>query len=115
MFCPNCFYEYKEGVKKCPDCNIDLVTEDPIKDDGEGDLPDFKVAELCDIDNEIEVQILRDMLTQEGIYSFFRSNVLPHTNVALGFFARKKYGTIIVNLEDLEKAREVLNDFRAGR
>ncbi len=25
MFCPNCKYEYKPGIEKCPDCGADLV------------------------------------------------------------------------------------------
>ena len=37
MFCPQCLYEYKADVKTCPDCNIALVDEDPITDDGQGD------------------------------------------------------------------------------
>lgn len=112
MFCPNCLYEYTEGIKECPDCKAALVAEDPMTDDGEGDLPDIKVAELTDLDNEIQVQILRDMLTQDGIYSFFRSNLLPHSGISLGFFNTKKFGTVIVNAEDLEKAKEVLENFR---
>jgi hypothetical protein len=113
VFCPNCLYEYQPGVTKCPDCGVDLVNEDPIKDDGEGDLPDIRVAELTDVNNDMEAQILRDMLTQEGIYSFLRTNLLPHSNVALGFFKQPKYGTIIVNKEDLEKAKEILKDFNS--
>ena len=113
MFCPNCLYEYKDGLTKCPDCGADLVKDDPIKDDGEGDLPDIRVAELTDVNNEMEAQILRDMLTQVGIYSFLRTNVLPHTNVTLGFFSQRKYGTVIVNKEDLEKAKEVLKDYKS--
>jgi hypothetical protein len=25
MFCPNCKYDYKPGIEKCPDCGADLV------------------------------------------------------------------------------------------
>jgi hypothetical protein len=112
MFCPKCLYEYEKGIIKCPDCGADLVNENPVEDDGEGDLPDIRTAELAEVANEIEAQILRDMLSQEGIYSFLRTNLLPHTNVALGFFSSRKYGTIIVNYEDLEKAKEALKDFK---
>ncbi len=31
MFCPNCRYEYKSGVVKCPDCGTDLVYALPPK------------------------------------------------------------------------------------
>ncbi len=26
-FCPSCLYEYKEGIKDCPDCGTPLVKE----------------------------------------------------------------------------------------
>jgi predicted nucleic-acid-binding Zn-ribbon protein len=111
MFCPKCLYEYEKGITKCPDCGAGLVAEDPVKESG-GDLPDIRVSELVDVENEMQAQVLRDMLMQDGIHSFLRTNLLPHTNVALGFFSSRKYGTIIVNTEDLEKAKEVLKDFR---
>ncbi len=110
MFCPNCLYEYKEGVTKCEDCGADLVKELPPEE--EGDLPDIEVAELTEVENDIEAEALRGMLTDVGIHSFLRSNILPHSNINLSFFKRKSYGTIIVNKEDLEKAKEVLEDFR---
>jgi predicted nucleic-acid-binding Zn-ribbon protein len=111
MFCPKCLYEYEKGVTKCPDCGSGLVEEDPVKESG-GDLPDIRVSELADVENETQAQVLRDMLMQEGIHSFLRTNLLPHSNIALGFFAPRKYGTIIVNREEMKKAREVLKDFK---
>jgi hypothetical protein len=112
MFCPKCLYEYEKGITKCPDCKVDLVNDDPIKDDEEGDLPDIRVAELTDIDNEVQAQVLRDMLMQEGVHSFLRTNILPHSNITLSFFKEQKYGTIIVDREDIKKAKEVLKEFR---
>ncbi len=112
MFCPNCFYEYKEGIKTCPDCKVELVADNPVDED-ESDLPDIQVAELTEVNNDMESQILRDMLMQEGIHSFMRSNVLPHSRLPLGgLFSSRKYGTIIVNKEDLVKAKEVLKDYK---
>jgi hypothetical protein len=111
MFCPKCLYEYEKGITKCPDCGSLLVEEDPAKED-EGDLPDIRVAEAADVDDDLEAGALRSMLDAEGIHSFLRVNVLPHTNIVLGFFRKKSYGTIIVNREELEKAKKVVEDFR---
>jgi hypothetical protein len=32
-FCPNCRFEYREGVTRCPDCDVVLVNELPPADD----------------------------------------------------------------------------------
>lgn len=111
MYCPNCLYEYKNGITKCGDCGAVLV-DGPLPEEEEGDLPDIEVAELTEVENDVEAGALRAMLTDSGIYSFMRSNILPHSNINLSFFKKKSFGTIIVNKEDLEKAKEVLADFR---
>lgn len=111
MFCPNCLYEYEKGVKNCTDCGADLVAELP-PDDEIAD-PDLETAVLTDVDNDIEADAIRAMLEQEGIYSFLKTNLLPHSGVILsGIFGKNKYGTIIINKEDIEKAKAVLKDYR---
>ena len=111
MFCPNCLYEYKDGVANCEDCGAELVPELPDDEEEEGDLPDIEVVELTQVESDVEAEALRSMLTDSGIHSFMRSNILPHSNINLSFFSKKSYGTIMVNKEDLEKAMEVLEDF----
>ena len=107
MFCPNCFYEYQEGINKCPDCGSELVSELPEEES----LPDAEIAELCEVKDEIESDVIRGMLNDRGIYNFLRSNLLPNSRVSLFFFKPKGIGTIIINKEDLEKAKEVLDDY----
>ncbi|MBU1095944.1 MAG: hypothetical protein CVV23_16115 [Ignavibacteriae bacterium HGW-Ignavibacteriae-2] len=31
MICPNCEYEFIEGITECPDCNIDLISLDDFE------------------------------------------------------------------------------------
>jgi len=109
MFCPNCKYEYKEGIKKCPDCGADLV--DALEEEEDGGMPDAEVAELCEVKDEIESDVIRGMLMDKGIHSFLRSNLLPNSRVTLHFFNPKGFGTIIINKEDLEKGKEILQDY----
>ena len=111
MFCPDCLYEYEKGVIKCPDCGTNLVDELPAEE--EKGLPELETAVLADVDNDMEAEALRAMLDSEGIYSFLRTNTLPHTGIVLaGVFGKQNYGTIIINKEDMDKAKKVLKDFR---
>jgi predicted nucleic acid-binding Zn-ribbon protein len=109
MFCPNCGYEYGKDIKVCPDCGSKLVDKLPEEDQG---TPEMETAELTEVENDMDADVIRGMLEEEGISSFLRTNVLPHSMVVLG--TKKKYGTIIVNKEDLEKAKEVLEDYKKG-
>ncbi len=106
MFCPECLYEYKEGIEKCPDCEARLV--DKLSEDK--GQPHLETAELINVKNEAEAEYIRSVLMDNGIYSFIRSNVLPGSRLA--FFSEKQegIGTIIINREDLEKARKILRD-----
>jgi hypothetical protein len=113
VFCPNCLYEYEKGIKKCPDCGAGLVNELPPDD--EGGEPNLETAELTDVDNDVEADAIRSMLDEEGIYSFLKTNTLPHSGIILaGVFGKQKYGTIVINKEDLDKAKKVLADFRGS-
>ena len=111
MFCPVCLYEYEKGIERCADCGEKLVSELPPED--EGAEPGLETAALTDVDDDIEADVIRSMLDGEGIYSFLRTNILPHSGIILsGIFGKNKYGTIIINKEDLKRAREVLEDYR---
>jgi len=106
MFCPVCLYEYKEGIKKCPDCGAKLVDKLP-EDQGQ---PQLETVELIDVDNDAEAEYIRSVLMDNGIYSFIRSNMLPSSRLAFFSEKQKGIGTIIINKEDLEKARKILED-----
>ena len=63
--CPNCKYEYIEGIVICPDCNTPLVNASELK----------KYPELSEEDwvlvytsfSEIDVDMLRENLESAGI------------------------------------------------
>jgi hypothetical protein len=111
MFCPNCLYEYEKTVKKCSDCGADLVDKLPKEDEGD---PNIEISVLTDVDNDVESDVIRGMLEEKGVYSFLRVNILPSSNIILGgLFGKRKYGTIMVNKEELVKAKEVLEDYRS--
>lgn len=56
-FCPNCRYEYLEGIKVCPDCNLPLVPE----------LIDENWVVVYTSDQEYDVQMMKDALESADI------------------------------------------------
>ncbi len=103
MFCPNCKYQYKHGIIICPDCGEKLVE----KLEEEPKLT-FDTVELCDVEDEFQAQFLIFLLTENSIECFLRENFLSHSRVVLG--EKRKYGTVIVNKQKLEKAEELIKD-----
>jgi len=56
-FCPNCTYEYKEGIKVCPDCGTTLVEE----------LIDQDWVVVYTSDQLYDVQMMKDALESSEI------------------------------------------------
>ncbi|MEI7639991.1 MAG: hypothetical protein WCJ46_00565 [bacterium] len=111
MFCIKCTYEYKEGIKVCPDCGANLetkLTEAPNLG------VNFDSVVLADVENDIEGEILSGMLKENGVECFIRINYLPFTRLAIGnvFSNGAKYGTILVNKEKIAQAKNILKDFK---
>ena len=56
-YCPNCLYEYKEGIKECPDCGATLVAE----------LIDHDWVVVYTSDQLYDVQMMKDALESAEI------------------------------------------------
>lgn len=56
-FCPNCTYEYKEGINVCPDCGTPLVSE----------LIDHDWVVVYTSDQLYDVQMMKDSLESAEI------------------------------------------------
>ena len=56
-FCPNCTYEYKEGIKVCPDCGASLVEA----------LIDHDWVVVYTSDQLYDVQMMKDALESAEI------------------------------------------------
>lgn len=63
--CPNCDYEYVEGVTYCPDCGIALVDESMITKPEDWTEENWEVVYTSGA--EYEVEMIRDNLESAGI------------------------------------------------
>jgi hypothetical protein len=104
MYCPKCKYEYKDEIKKCPDCGAELVEALP----GPEPVKEFDTTVLTRVNSEMDGLILIDLLEEAGIECFLRdfTNVMK---VSLG--KDGAWGDIVVNKEKLAEAKKILEDF----
>lgn len=98
-FCPQCKYEYKSEIVKCPECDIDLVDKlEQLK-------TDTTYVEIYSISNRMEADVIRFILEENNIDYLIRDlgrfPVLPD-------FGRRADLRIAVAEEAEEKARELL-------
>ena len=63
--CPNCDYEYVEGITFCPDCGAQLNDDLKIQEREELTQGDWKVVYTSN--NEYEVEMIKDNLEGAGI------------------------------------------------
>jgi hypothetical protein len=113
-FCPKCRYEYRRGVRECPDCRIELV--DALPSPAPPPQVDLTEVELCTIQNEIHAKLLQGILAREGIPSR-PTPAWPlgpsHAVKALWPIGGGYDDTlrIMVNQPDLAKAKVVYDDY----
>ncbi len=102
-FCPNCRAEYQEGLKKCPDCEADLVDELQ-----EQSPQSINYVLLRTLPSRLYAEMLQEALKKEGIPSIIKSD-----DIAITF---PSYGTtsavpvsIWVPKEDVKRSEQIAN------
>jgi hypothetical protein len=64
MFCPNCRAEYREGIERCPDCEVPLVAELEEAEPGE---PDAKLVKVFQTGEAAIIPVVESVLGGAGI------------------------------------------------
>lgn len=73
MFCPVCKYEYKSGVKVCPDCGEKLIVKLPQeKQNNKADLK-ISFVPLPNLPGRVYADMVKDTLDAKGIPCYIRS------------------------------------------
>ena len=101
-FCPNCNYEYVEGITICPDCGSHLVEDAYFVKPEEWSEKNWEVVFTSWKDYEVEM--LRDNLESAGITSTILSQK-DHNFPAPGNFSVVK---LLVRKEDISYALEFI-------
>ena len=103
-FCPQCRYEYKVGVKTCPECKVDLEENLPELDDP---THQSEYVEVYMVSNRMEAEVLLSLLREHGIEPLVRDlrsfPVLPD-------FGRRARLRIAVPVDKEAEARKLLTE-----
>jgi len=97
-YCPNCRYEYVEGIEICSDCEVELVSE----------LPPDEIEDMVPIyiaEDPTEAAILRSILEEAGIPVRERADVDTDLDAFAGPIAEE---AIMVPSSRTEEAKKIL-------
>jgi hypothetical protein len=107
MFCPVCESEYKPGVTRCPDDDVELVEQ--LSSETSRDYSDARFVILHTLSSPAEGEMVSDILTQNGV----RAVVQSGANDAFSpvFSATSPGVAVLVDERDLDRARELYASF----
>jgi hypothetical protein len=106
MYCPECGAEFREGIEKCADCDVPLVSEPPP----ELDVPEYvTILETSDLS---VIPVLKSALEGAGIPYETRGEGLMDLfpSEALGAPFRSSAGEVEIRVskDRADEARELL-------
>lgn len=101
-FCPNCTYEYLEGIKVCPDCGTELVSE--LKTE----LIDHDWVVVYTSDQEYDIQMMKDALESAEI----ETTVLSQRDSSFPVTGDLALIKLLVKSEDAAAAMNFINEIK---
>lgn len=104
-YCPTCRTEYQSGIKRCTDCDAELVDELPEE---EKQVSETGLALLAVFPNAAAARLIQELLENNGIEAVLRGDMDPIGNVT---------GTgpaLLVEEAALPQAKEIYEAFFSG-
>jgi hypothetical protein len=107
MFCPKCKSEYKQGIYRCADCQIELVKKLPEEESAE--TPDLEPVTawvlVLETQNHADIAFIKSLLEEAGIRYYFQGELMHMTRRGLMQPVR-----LFVDEADLKTCHELLQD-----
>jgi hypothetical protein len=103
MICPKCRAEYRQGIIKCPECEVDLVDIVPLEQ--ETKFSDGEPVEVFSTYDMADVVFIKSLLDAEKIGYYFKGE-------SSLYVVKPLVGNVklIVKKSDEERVRELLKD-----
>ena len=108
-FCPECKYEFVEGVTSCPDCKVELVDALP-----EEYHPDIKWVELHRFPGSVYAEMLKEPLANNDIQCLLRKDLFSSAYGIQGTEAGGLETTAFVPEHTLKEAKIILDQVLKG-
>lgn len=109
-YCPICEAEYRDGVQRCSDCDVDLVAALPEQQPEDTDPGAVELTELANFGTAAEADMIRELLESNGISTVARGETDP-----IGAASLAEPVTLLVERRDLDRARGLYDAFFAGQ
>lgn len=103
-FCPKCRYEYREGIEKCPDCDMKLVAK--LHEKPHEDFIDTELVVVARFMAVADAEMARLKLNGQGIESVVMDTVSP--GLYVGFTMATQGVRLMTRAEDADRARTTL-------
>lgn len=106
-FCPQCKIEFEQDSTECIECEEELLPSlIPAQVPGDAD---WHVVES--VPNEVAGYILMNVLEDEGIHVYLRSNEIPAYGGIKGNPGKSEWGDILVPGYSVQIARETIKSY----
>jgi hypothetical protein len=104
-FCPDCEAEYREGIKTCPDCGVDLV-EALTPETAVHDKSEAEFVQLRSFATSAEAEMVCELLERNGIRAFVEGGRFA---VRVGGFSEEVI--VMVDERDVVRAIELYSAY----